>query len=572
MEKFLRIYCPIFLIIIYLFYSHYLYSQSYKTFEEEKQHIQSVTDRIWQTIDFPFPKPKIILNKLHVDTSNIDNFFRTTACRVPKTDSIYIGIDIYDICMTIGEEALAVILSHEIGHYINNHTDYATVSGYIISPKESDFIKSKIKKGDFDQLKGPETQADIFAAFHCYSAGYDISSAMPKILEKIYEYCKTPKKSLYYIPLNERQTIAKNARDKLIELIPLFEAAVYLKLIGKPSISTYCFDLIIENNYITWEIYNNAGVCYTQYYLQWLNWANENDKRLNKDIENNKKFIYPLILELNSMLTKLEDLPAINTKSHPFGNEISGSSEGVEIFGKAELRFDKAMNMFQKSAILFINLACYFEIEGNNQLARSYAVFAEDIANDTFTRDLSYVIKGIIFCSEKDTIAAKEEFNKAKNSILAKYNLMILNGENTFKSIVTSSNNDIKEKIADIDLLNFNNKLEFNSSHFTKNKTDSLTVFTSYGNEYKAMKIEFNHGSKKGIVLIIETKDIYKDSTSRGVKINNSSKMVFERYGSPENIQVNSGYEYMVYEKLGIIFRIKSGIVASWMLFNFSFN
>lgn len=568
MKKIYKFGCFIILIILSICNNPILFSQTNKTIEEKQKHIDSVRDKIWQTINIPYPKPYIKLFPSRLDNSTDDLFLKTTACWFPRTDSIFIGIDIYDLCMTIGEEALAGVLAHEIGHYFNQHNRCASVSGYIISTNEFGFIKSNINQENYNVYNGAETQADIFAAFHCYSAGYDIQSAMPEILDKIYKLCKTPDTSENYIPLAERQKIARSAKEKFKKLIPIFDAAIYFLITGDYILSANCFELIISNDYMSWDIYNNAGVGYALEGLKYFP-------------KNFHKFVYPFEFESNSELTKLSESSGITTKGLMEKPKDSISYRNDMIRNAIDY-FKTTLLMNYNLIIPYINLSCLYEIKGSYKEARSYAFLAESKIKDydTHTKNLINNIKGIIYYSEKDTNAAKKEFKGARNSELAKYNLKKLNGEN----IDGSSNKNHKEEtekrkrgneqIAQTDMGNFdypksrfeNNSIRINSD--TLHELEKLFISTWNGENFKALKAE----NDKGTMFIIETKNNYKDTTLQGIKIGNSKLMVIEKYGYPIRIQAGSSYEYLIYEKPGIIFKIDTGYVAGWILYKQSEN
>jgi predicted SprT family Zn-dependent metalloprotease len=114
------------------------------------------------------------------------------------TAKIVIDKKLFDICKTLNEyalDAVAIIISHELAHYYNDHTfcsDFA-----FVMRNESKNISDKLKTISKSEKIALETEADLNGLFYATSAGYNPFFIYEELsLASESHYFKKPSESL----------------------------------------------------------------------------------------------------------------------------------------------------------------------------------------------------------------------------------------------------------------------------------------------------------------------------------------------------------------------------------------
>jgi hypothetical protein len=501
----------------------------------KQQYIEKVASKIWTTITQPFRFPEIIC--FQEDGTSADAFY------CPDKNQIYFGSNLYDICMEVGEEALAAIVAHEMGHFFYHHSFAYSASGYALSSKESD-ISSELDVAASEEL---EAQADIFAAMKCYNAGYDITEAMPKVLQKVYENNASPKKLSGYMPLSRRMEVADKAHKIFVDILPLYNAATYLYLLGEYRVAGDIFTYIGED-YTSWEVYVNAALCYALEAIDYMK-------------PERKKYIFPFQMQSNSNISAIHDFAQ---------RGMGGRDDDIidYMLEKAENRMNTALDKNPEVFGSQLTMAGIMYYRNKIAVANTHAEEAYRLAENNTNKALALTAKGIIMVTDRKDNVARQAFDSAVSYgglTITSLNKCIFNGSDC--SDFFGRINEIQgspEEICSEEpyLLMYDRNKNWNDTTSVA-ELDELIFFEDLNDECRLMKIENQNGS----VVLLETGDNYKDSTARGIKKGSSQDLVLEKYGKPTFIRAHGDGEYLIYKNTEIGFKIVEGDVASWMIF-----
>ena len=143
------------------------------------------------------------------------------------THLIEIDERLINICFTMGNDslnALAIILSHELAHYYNDHewcSDYA----YALSTSNLKLAK-KINSSSIAAKTEKETIADNNGLFYASVAGYHVFECYNKLLDQVYSSYSLPHNQPGYPSLLDRKKIAKDGSTKSNELYGYFKSGI----------------------------------------------------------------------------------------------------------------------------------------------------------------------------------------------------------------------------------------------------------------------------------------------------------------------------------------------------------
>jgi len=262
---------------------------------------------------------------------------------------IKIDEKLINICFSMGKDslnALAIILSHELAHYYNDHewcSDYA----YALSTTNLKLAK-KINAASMAAKIEKETIADNHGLFYASVAGYSIFGCYNKLLDKVYSSYKLPQNQPGYPSLLDRMKIAKDASMNCNELYGYFK-------IGIKAIENKKYDKAIlafekANSKIPYrENFNNIGVAKTRKALEMIV---SNDTF---EITHPDRFLYPIELENKSRLNQN------NTR----GLEEELSSECKSLLQEAKRNFQESVRIDPDFIKGHINLACVYDLLHN---------------------------------------------------------------------------------------------------------------------------------------------------------------------------------------------------------------
>lgn len=259
---------------------------------------------------------------------------------------------VFDLCMQMGPDslnALAVVLSHELAHYYQDHT-WCTDYAWAIRNTPLGQLMSTQAKGDKIQY---ETQADHHGLYYSCIAGYSPFGVYDKLIDKIYQAYQLPAVMTGYPSKGERKMIARNALEQIKRLYPIYDAGLLLLYLNHLEEAASCFDYLAKF-FPSREIYNNLGVTkfLTGSALQPYNPVN---------------LIYPIDIDPESRIFQ-NDLRS--------EHQLDGS---VQYLQEAKKNFEKAVSLDPDYGKSYKNLACVHDALGNNHLALGYLQYAEQL-------------------------------------------------------------------------------------------------------------------------------------------------------------------------------------------------
>jgi tetratricopeptide (TPR) repeat protein len=253
-----------------------------------------------------------------------------------------------NLCFKMGQDslnALAIILSHELAHYYNDHewcSDYAFAQS-----KKNEGLSKKLKEASINAKTEKEATADRHGLFYASAAGYNVFSIYSSLLSKVYEYYKFPSIQIGYPSLSERQKMANDASKKSKELFGFFKSGI--KALNENRFDNAISDFEKANSYIPYrENFNNLGVAKTRKALLIKPKSYE-------EVNFPERFLYPLEIENKTRLSQ-EDTRGIDEGAH---------EEMTKLLKSAQKDFQEAIRIDPQFTKGFINLACVYDLLGN---------------------------------------------------------------------------------------------------------------------------------------------------------------------------------------------------------------
>ena len=310
-----------------------------------KKQVQFVFDKLIPVYGSAKSAPKcVVIKKV--------NFPVLPASYTTKNGpTIQIDEALYKVCQTFGKDslnALAIVMSHELTHYYNDHTfcsDYAFANF-----KSNTTLKSKIGQASSSARIEKESEADIKGFFYAAAAGFQPHGLQGLLIGKIYTAYKLSDEQKGYPTKKERIAIANNAEKIAAQLYEYFKN-------GLIAIENKRYDEAIElftkaNSQVPFrENWNNIGIANTRKAL--ILKENSEDEKLFP-----QKFLYPLEVENKSRLNK-EVTRSLD----------DNSEEMVQLLKAAQKDFQEAIRLDPNFTKGYINLACVYDLLGNPNAA-----------------------------------------------------------------------------------------------------------------------------------------------------------------------------------------------------------
>ena len=265
--------------------------------------------------------------------------------------TIMVDVKFYDLCRSFGKDstnALAVVLSHELAHYYNDHTFCADFA--FVVRKNNAELAQKLKMVSKSDKISRETQADYQGFFYAAIAGYNPFDCYEKTIEGIYKQYQLPETNPGYPSKAERKQMAIAVKQKTSELYLAFQKSIQLKEEKKYDEAMQLLEEI--NTYFpSRENYNNLGVIKTLSALDLKVLTLEEHKFP-------KRFLYPLELDNSSRLNQ----------NVTRGAEAD-QAKMVQLLKSAQKDFEKAISLDPNYTMAFVNLACVFDLLDNPEAA-----------------------------------------------------------------------------------------------------------------------------------------------------------------------------------------------------------
>lgn len=261
---------------------------------------------------------------------------------------IEIDEKLINICFSMGKDslnALAIILSHELAHYYNDHewcSDYA----YALS-KSNVVLSMKINSASKAAKIEKETIADNHGLFYASVAGYSVFDCYNKLLDSVYSSYKLPQNQRDHPSLLDRKKIAKDAGIKSNELYGYFKSGI--KAINDTKYDEAILFFKKANAYIPYrENYNNLGVAKTRKALLLK-------PKTFEEVDFPDRFLYPIEIENKSRLSQ----DATRSLDDETNEELN------RLLKEAQKDFQEAIRIDPSFTKGYINLACVFDLQGN---------------------------------------------------------------------------------------------------------------------------------------------------------------------------------------------------------------
>jgi predicted Zn-dependent protease len=309
--------------------------------QDSKKQIETVFDQLITVYGSAKSKPRLEIvkkDKLPIAPA------KYLATPTPK---IVIDVDLYKICQSFGKDslnALAVVLSHELTHYYNDHTfcsDYAYVSLYSSNP----VLAKEIRNSSLASRNEKETEADIKGFFFAAAAGYKPFGLQGQVIDKIYTAYGLTDTQPGYPSKQERKTLAQSAEKQASELYKYFENGL---LALKNKQYDLAVDLFEKANKIPFrENINNIGVAKVLKALEMKAPTKGED-------DMPKRFQYPLEVDNTSRL-KNEGTRTSTDKLAMYNLLVDAQKD-----------FEKAIALDPAYYKSRINLACVYDLLGKH--------------------------------------------------------------------------------------------------------------------------------------------------------------------------------------------------------------
>lgn len=442
---------------------------------------------------------------------------------------------LYDVCQSMGDQsstAIAFIIGHELAHYYQDH-----------HWSEAGFGTSFLMNNEtFNKNVEEEKLADTYGAFVCRQAGYNPSDIAFSLFDKIYEAYGWEEGNMEkYPPLATRKQVVLDIKEKVENLLDLYDAANYLSLAGRFDLASLCYQYILE--FVrTQELYNNLATAQ-------LAAATLMPKA------GEVFFAYPLEIDLKK--------PVRQGSAATREQLLSGAMHNLN----AALNFDR--NYFPA----LLNSVNANILKNKLDLAeKQLSSLKQKFSNSNEKLAKINLAKGILTAKQNHTEQAHNFFKAAKKMTgdraikeQANYNLAVLSGkEQSERGGLYFS---LEDQIEGLDL-NLLPNVEL--THFTSIKDHSGSF--EYSIDYKRFSrssvfFQFSYPFDSPMVLHQNYNRNY--ATTRGIRIGDDIEKVEKAYSNKNVFILNSRSGHLrYYKQLGLMFKIgNNNRVEGWAVF-----
>ena len=521
-----------------------VYAQQSLPLEHPKYRtVKRVFDDLVRAIGDGRTKPALYMQPLHSRARMKVAWFE------PRKTAIGIEERVYDLCVTLGADslnALASLMGHELAHYYKDHGWVGEFgSGF------ADLDVGQTLKGlrrDPAKLVEFETEADYFGGFFGYVAGYNTLDVAPRVLDTVYEAYNISANLRGYPSLGDRKAIAERSRERLAEMIPVFDAGNALLILKQYREAAQCFDYIART-FPSREILNNAGVARA---LEALTLSDPSEIR----------FAYPLELDASTRLSQGEGARGEGDKEH----RTQLLQEALEAFEKAKARDPNY-------ATAYVNIACVYDLKGEHEMAAVFAGKGAKLAKKNEEMQSlanAMIARGIAQANgdPADEDAAREDFEAAQkgNAALAGINLGNLSGGMGYTRAGEEKPPSRRESIGEVRAGNTDvlDPPDATVEMAGAGNQSDVVVYAKQTDAWQGIYVETEN---RGISLVL-TPPGYSEKSEHGIKIGSSLKDVKKKYGEPARLVPARQGNYHVYQKAKIAFLTDGDDrVTGWMIF-----
>ncbi len=271
---------------------------------------------------------------------------------------IYVEEEFYDLVQaslsSSASQALALILGHELAHFYRNHAWAEDFNRSFAQRQIMPLDKSTAPGGSFPvetaiERRRLEAEADYFAGFYGYLAGYPTVTIAPQLFDSVYAHYQYNPALPAYEHLRQRKETAREAQYKLLSLIPLFEAGVQSLLIRDYDSAGRIFNRV-ATDFPSPEVFSNAAVADILAALQ-------------GDSLTDRRFVYPVEIDPDTRLSG-------ETKRGPMDLTPEEQAERRRtLLDRAKRTLEKVTKLQSSYVPAHINLACVYDLLDEYDLA-----------------------------------------------------------------------------------------------------------------------------------------------------------------------------------------------------------
>jgi hypothetical protein len=494
------------LVILLLFISLNSYAQS-------NTYIDEVVSEVYHNLNEAIGDGSHDIPTLVMSGNN-----KSVANYIPNGNKIEFEYKAYQICRKMGKDSLnavAFILSHELGHYYRDHKWLLDVGSSYAGTELGD--KLELAQESIDTTIRYETEADEYSCFYSKIAGYSIVNA-PQLLDSLYKGYSFPNKINRYPSLDDRKKIALTIEKQTSELYRLYDIASIMMLKGEYRCASILYKNILNKRFGSREIFNNIGVSYA---LEGLKYANDKYKDL----------AFPFSIDLSSRLSE----------NHR-GTELFDSLKAASYFNRAKEMFEKSKKLDGHYLPAKINLAIVSAL--NSEFRFAYYLLSE--LEEMNANDPNEKLKIEYTRALVDLISRKENAIDNIKTFALKDNLAFitinrLNHVDSSKTIQTSND----------DSLFLNLSKDFNRSKFVDLPIKRITgegnviIYTKDSLNIRYSILEFKSSGGFGRVFYF----VEVDPSQMSINYRNNLFVNEFKYGSYKIVK-NHCKSYDLYHKI----------------------
>ena len=468
---------------------------------------------------------------------------------VAGTNTLAIDQQLLTLCDEFKEKrdhVLAFLIGHQLAmHYENQALAFI--------PAQDDPVQNR-------QL----FRADRLGIIHAYMAGFPMLDLYDDILKEIYKTYGKPVKAIFKI----RRKRAKKLQERLKDFLLVFRMANLLVMTGRHCEAQAAYEYILQA-YPGQAILNNAGVNLL-FVLQKA-----------QLIHGTKlPYVYPFTLNATSQLSRGTN-----------GRGACHLQDTNQIYRRAALYFQNAIQLNPEEAETHLNLACLRSMQGRLVLARQSAQQAEKQATTPTMKNNAQVVLAIIDHQQQKQLAAIERLKPLATKVrdFVYINLCIIQQVALGGVLSPEKTPPIEmgpETIAGIDLTNPHHRPQDAQYRSGEAKADRQVALPKGTRVF--LKIVRNKKAPRGqsivahqlvfvqrgkLIYFLETQPHYPGKTTfGGIRLGDVYANVAQDFGDPKVTQsgflASQGHTFRIYKGRRVIFKIenRSQRVRAWWL------
>lgn len=466
------------------------------------------------------------------------------------------------------DNGLAVIIGHELAHFYYRH---GWVGEFGNAFADTGMGRSMLRSAAYDEVIRIETEADYFGGFYGYLAGYNTLGLAPQVLELIYRSYGIPDSLKSYPSLQERKAIAQKSEEQLRKMLPVFEAATRLLLVGQYE-ETGRLYRHIARTFPSREMFNNAGVATAL-------------KALEQSPESGRRLLFPFEIDTETrlhMVTRQAEFSMKRSEGFTKGAVVPFGVDDTRdrLLREAEKDFREAIARDAAYGVAHVNLAAVLHLLGDRiqaqaSLERGLALAARQ--QDALTQAWGRMVQGIMLAESGKRDKALAIFKElAPRFRMARENLERLQAGRKPPKVMGDEPPPLprrfeEERIGGLSGRDREAALAQPDSVISIKGLNQPTIEirTKQTERYQAQFVRL--GSREAH-LFLATPAAYNGVSSGGIVVGNPVGRVIERYGAPNRIIGGAQGEFLHYRRPGILFDtgLPTGggamIVRGWLL------